>query len=131
LFKKAYGRPPNYDDIGRAIAAYERTLVFLGSPFDRFLAGDEQAISEQARQGWVLFNGKARCVSCHAINPSNPLGTDNRFHNIGVAARHQNFNELAKKAPQTLAQTKGEAGLEAGAHLALETRKAEPGPLPA
>jgi cytochrome c peroxidase len=127
LFKRAYGRPPNYDDIGRAIAAYERTLVFLGSPFDRFLAGDEQAISDQAKQGWVLFNGKARCVSCHAINPSNPLGTDNRFHNIGVAARHQNFNELAKKALQTLAQTKGKAGLEAVDHLALETDMSELG----
>ena len=127
LFQKAYGRPPNYDDIGRAIAAFERTLIFLGSPFDRFLAGDSQAISEQAKQGWVLFNGKARCMSCHALNPSNPIGTDNRFHNIGVAARHQNFNALAKKALQTLAQTKGKAGLEAVDHLALETDMSELG----
>ncbi len=127
LFQKAYGRPPNYDDIGRAIAAFERTLVFLGSPFDRFLAGDGQAISDQARQGWVLFNGKARCMSCHALNPSNPIGTDNRFHNIGVAARHQNFNELAKKALKTLAETKGKAGLEAIDHLALETDMSELG----
>jgi len=127
LFQKAYGRPPNYDDIGRAIAAFERTLVFLGSPFDRFLAGDPQAISDQAKQGWVLFNGKARCMSCHALNPSNPIGTDNRFHNIGVAARHQNFRDLAKKALQTLAQTKGKAGLEAIDHLALETDMSELG----
>jgi cytochrome c peroxidase len=127
LFQKAYGRPPNYDDIGRAIATFERTLVFLGSPFDRFLAGDSQAISDQAKQGWVLFNGKARCMSCHALNPSNPIGTDNRFHNIGVAARHQNFRDLAKKALQTLAQTKGKAGLEAIDHLALETDMSELG----
>src|SRR6202007_1824402 len=91
LFQRAYGRAPNYDDLGRAIASFERTLVFLSSPFDRFLAGDEKAISAEAKQGWALFNGKARCVSCHAINGSNPLGTDNRFHNIGVSARHQNF----------------------------------------
>ena len=127
LFQKAYGRPPNYEDIGRAIAAFERTLVFLGSPFDRFLAGDSQAISDQAKEGWVLFNGKARCMSCHALNPSNPIGTDNRFHNIGVAARHQNFNELAKKALQALQGAQGKAGLEAVDHLALETDLSELG----
>ena len=127
LFQKAYGRPPNYEDIGRAIAAFERTLVFLGSPFDRFLAGDSQAISDQAKQGWVLFNGKARCMSCHALNPSNPIGTDNRFHNIGVAARHQNFNELARKALQALQGAQGKAGLEAVDHLALETDMSELG----
>ena len=127
LFQKAYGRPPNYEDIGRAIAAFERTLVFLGSPFDRFLAGDSQAISDQAKEGWVLFNGKARCMSCHALNPSNPIGTDNRFHNIGVAARHQNFNELAKKALQALQGAQGKAGLEAVDHLALETDMSELG----
>ena len=127
LFQKAYGRPPNYEDIGRAIAAFERTLVFLGSPFDRFLAGDSQAISDQAKEGWVLFNGKARCMSCHALNPSNPIGTDNRFHNIGVAARHQNFNELAKKALQVLQGAQGKAGLEAVDHLALETDMSELG----
>jgi cytochrome c peroxidase len=127
LFQKAYGRPPNYEDVGRAIAAFERTLLFLGSPFDRFLAGDEQAISEQARQGWVLFNGKARCMTCHALNPSNPIGTDNRFHNIGVAARHQNFGDLAKKALQALKEKQGKAGLEAVDHLALETDMSELG----
>ena len=127
LFQKAYGRPPNYEDIGRAIAAFERTLVFLGSPFDRFLAGDSEAISDQAKQGWILFNGKARCMSCHALNPSNPIGTDNRFHNIGVAARHQNFNELARKALQVLQGAQGKAGLEAVDHLALETDMSELG----
>jgi cytochrome c peroxidase len=126
-FTSAYGRPPNYDDIGRAIAAFERTLVFLSSPFDRFLAGDTEAISDQARQGWVLFNGKARCMSCHAINPSNPLGTDNRFHNVGVSARHQDFEALATRALQTLAGKQGRAGLEAIDQLALQTDMSELG----
>lgn len=127
LFQRAYGRLPNYDDLGRAIASFERTLVFLSSPFDRFLAGDQKAISEQAKQGWTLFNGKARCVSCHAINTSNPLGTDNRFHNIGVSARHQNFEQLAVKALQTLKGAEGQAGLEAVDRLALETDMSELG----
>src|SRR5262249_16310287 len=127
VFQKAYGRPPNYADLGRAIATFERALVFLGSPFDRFLGGDAQAVSDQAKQGWVLFNGKARCMTCHAINPSNPLGTDNRFHNIGVAARHQNFNELALKPLKALQGKEGKADLEAVDHLALETDMSELG----
>src|SRR6202790_4149444 len=81
-FQKAYGHAPNYDGLGRAIASFERTLIFLDAPFDRFAAGDATALSAAAQRGLALFNGKARCVSCHMINSSNPLGTDNRFHNI-------------------------------------------------
>jgi cytochrome c peroxidase len=127
LFADAYGRAPNFDDLARAIAAFERTMVFLSSPFDRFLAGDQKAISPQAREGWVLFNGKARCVSCHAINRSNPIGTDNRFHNIGVSARHQNFEALARKALDVLRGVEGRAGLEAVDRMALETDMSELG----
>jgi cytochrome c peroxidase len=127
MFQKAYGRKPSYDDVGRAIASFERTLVFLDSPFDRFLAGDNDAISEQARQGWVLYNGKARCVSCHPINPSNPIGTDNRFHNIGVAALHQDFEDLAKKALKELGGKSEKERTEAVDRLALETNLSELG----
>lgn len=123
LFRAAYGREPNAEDLARAIAAFERTLVFLDSPFDRFLAGAEDAISEQAKRGWVLFNGKARCVSCHMLNQSQPLGTDNRFHNIGVSARHQNFEQLAARALELL---EGK-GVEAVDQLALQTDLSELG----
>ena len=97
-FQRAYGRPVNYPDIGRAIASFERTLIFLDAPYDRFIAGDESAISADARAGWALFNGKARCMTCHTLNQSNPLGTDHRIHNIGVSARHQDFDQLSSKA---------------------------------
>jgi cytochrome c peroxidase len=126
-FEKAYGRTPTYDDLGRAIAAFERTLIFLNSPFDRFLGGDTQAISEQARQGWDLYNNKARCVTCHPINPSNPIGTDNRFHNIGVAARHQDFEQLARRSLKELSGLKGQQRVEAVDRLALETDLSELG----
>lgn len=78
-FQKAYRRQVNYDDIGRAIAAFERTLIFMDSPFRRFLNGDENAISSEANQGWVLYNEKGRCVTCHPMNPSNPLGNRQSF----------------------------------------------------
>ena len=123
-FGKAYGRQVNYEDIGRAIAAFERTLIFVDSPFRRFLAGDETAISAEAIQGWVLFNEKGRCVTCHPINTSNPLGTDNRFHNVGVSARHQDFGGLAKQALRALQRDSSQEKLE---ELALSTDMSELG----
>lgn len=124
LFQAAYGSAPNYDDLAKAIAVFEHTLVFLDSPFERFLAGDQNAIPEQAKRGWALFNGKARCMSCHRFNRSNPSGSDSRFHNIGVAARNQNFEALAVKALAAL-QSKG--GIEAVDRLALQTDMSELG----
>jgi cytochrome c peroxidase len=104
MFQAAYGRDVNYDDIGRALASFERTLIFLDAPFDRWLRGEANAISADAKLGWVLFNGKGRCMTCHPMNAANPLGTDNRFHNIGVSARHQDFGALATKALKALAE---------------------------
>ena len=123
-FQEAYGRPVNYDDIGRAIGAFERTLIFLDSPFRRFLEGDPKAISADARAGWDLFNGKARCTACHQMNLSNPLGTDNRFHNIGVSARHHDFESLAGKALKLLKEDVSEKKLD---ELALSTPMSELG----
>ena len=123
-FEAAYGRHVNYADIERAIAAFERTLVFLDAPLDQFLRGDEDALSADAKKGWELFNGKARCVTCHPINRSNPLGTNHRFHNIGVAARHQDFEALARKALEALARDDSEEALD---HLALATDLSELG----
>jgi len=123
-FQAAYGRDVNYEDIGRAIGAFERTLVFLDSPFQDFLIGDTSAISAEAAAGWELFNGKARCVSCHQMSRSNPLGTDNRFHNIGVSARHQDFEGLARQGLKALAEDPSEQKLE---ELALNTDFSELG----
>ncbi len=123
-FKSAYGREMNYEDVGRAIAAFERTLIFVDSPFRRFFNGDASAISAQAKAGLELFNGKARCVACHPMNPSNPLGSDNRFHNVGVSARHQNFKELARKALKALGEGASEQKLD---ELAVGTDLSELG----
>jgi cytochrome c peroxidase len=124
MFREAYGRDVNYEDIGRAIAAFERTMIFIDSPFRRFLLGDERAVSAEAKQGFRLFNEKARCVTCHPMNLSNPLGTDNRFHNIGVSARTQDFELLARNALTALAQDPSEKKLE---ELAIGTNLSELG----
>ena len=66
-FVQAFGRGVNEQDMLSAIAAYERTLASFDSPFDHFIAGDANAISDSARRGWELFNTKARCHLCHAL----------------------------------------------------------------
>jgi cytochrome c peroxidase len=97
-FKTLFGREPTYNDITAAIAAFERTKYSGNAPFDRFLAGNPQAISDQAQRGWALFQGKGRCSSCHAFNVVSPLFSDQKFHNIGIAAHVKNFSELARNA---------------------------------
>jgi len=123
-FQEAYGRDMNYEDLGRAIGAFERTLVFVDSPFRRFLTGDNQAISAEARAGFELYNGKARCAACHPMSPSNPLGTDNRFHNVGVSARHQDFEALGRQAVRLLQEDPSEQKLD---ELAVGTDLSELG----
>lgn len=67
-------------NIGKAIAAYERTLIIKNTPFDRYIQGDVAAISDSAIRGLKLFEGKGNCAVCHM----GPNLTDNGFHNIGI-----------------------------------------------
>jgi cytochrome c peroxidase len=81
LFQAAFGREPNAEDLARALASYVRTIRSGGSPYDRYLNGDRDALSAEARRGLTLFRGKANCITCHV----GPNLTDERFHNTGVA----------------------------------------------
>ena len=58
-FQKVFGGAPNYDDMVKAIAAYERTQVTFDTPFDRFIAGDNKALDASARRGWLFSTAKA------------------------------------------------------------------------
>ncbi|UTW47401.1 cytochrome-c peroxidase [Bacterioplanoides sp. SCSIO 12839] len=80
-FQKVFGESINETNILKAIATYERTLVSGTAPFDRWVDGDEGAISAQAKAGFELFNGKAGCSGCH----TGWNFTDNQFHDIGLA----------------------------------------------
>lgn len=72
-------------EVTLAIASFERTVVAGNSPFDRyFYGGAEDALTEQQIRGFDLFVNQGRCVSCHVIEQTQALFTDNRFHNIGV-----------------------------------------------
>jgi cytochrome c peroxidase len=69
------------EKIEQSLATFERTIVSPDAPFDRWLHGDEAAISAAAKRGFALFNGKANCAVCH----SGWAFTDAAFHDIGVA----------------------------------------------
>ena len=64
-----------------ALATYERSIVSAAAPFDRWVAGDEEAIDQGAKRGFALFTGKAHCSECH----SGWAFTDGSFHDIGTA----------------------------------------------
>ncbi len=80
LFEDAFGDPTiTAGRIGMAIATYERTLIPDQTPFDAFLAGDQNAMGPDERAGWQVFQN-SRCNECHTA----PLFTDLTFRNIGV-----------------------------------------------
>jgi cytochrome c peroxidase len=81
LFARAYpGEAISQDTVAKAIATFERGIVSGQAPFDRWIAGDPQALSPAARRGFALFNGKARCGTCH----TGWRFTDDGFYDIGV-----------------------------------------------
>lgn len=88
------------DHYAKAIASFERTLIAGDSPFDRFFyGGDPEAMSEAAIRGFRVFTGQGRCVSCHTVEQTQALFTDNRFHNIGVGFKRirGKENDIAAK----------------------------------
>jgi cytochrome c peroxidase len=80
MFDEVFGAEPTLELVGKAIAAYERTIVTPNSPFDRYVAGERTALSDSEKRGLLLFIGKASCTQCH----SGPNFTDNKYHNLGV-----------------------------------------------
>jgi cytochrome c peroxidase len=104
-FQRVFGRPLNGPDLLRAIASYERSQLSFDSPFDHFIAGDNNAIDASAKRGWELFNTQARCNKCHALTDSQrdvTVFTDNDFHNIGIGIIRHNVVALARQAEQLI-----------------------------
>jgi len=83
LFEAAFpGKAVAPESIAKAIAVYERTVVSGRAPFDDWIDGDEKAISERAKHGFVVFNTKGNCMQCH----SGWNFTDDSFHDLGLAS---------------------------------------------
>lgn len=78
-FENVFGGPATEENVPQALAAYMRTIIGGNTPFDRWQAGDESAVSEEAKRGWQVFRVKG-CAECHA----GALFTDQQFHNVGI-----------------------------------------------
>ncbi len=79
-FKKLYPDGLTAENVGKGIGAFTRSIITRNSAFDRYLKGDDSAMSAKALRGLMLFVGKARCAACHdGVN-----FTDDSFHNTGL-----------------------------------------------
>jgi cytochrome c peroxidase len=79
-FQEVFGTKVTHTGIARALAAFERTLVTGASPYDRYLAGGKDALSDDARRGMELFFGDAGCARCH----HGPLLSDEKFYRLSA-----------------------------------------------
>jgi cytochrome c peroxidase len=99
-FQDVFGSEVNKEGISQAIAAFERTVLSGNSPYDKFMAGDENALNEAQKRGLELFNNSG-CAECHTP----PLFSSYDFYNAGVS--------IEKNEPGRKAVTNDEADLGA------------------
>ena len=90
------GAPINIDTIVQAVAAFERSIEPEQAPFDRWVAGDEGAMTPAAKRGFELFNGKGLCFACHG----GWRFTDDKFHDIGTTTTDRGRGVALKDDPQ-------------------------------
>lgn len=79
-FRNVFGGEINRDRIAVALAAFQKSIISDNSPLDRFMKGDESALTLIQKEGYDIFVGKGNCIACH----NGPNLTDNKFYNIGV-----------------------------------------------
>jgi cytochrome c peroxidase len=86
-FENVFDAPVNADGISKAIAAFVRTLVSGDSPYDKYVAGNKNALTESAQRGLKLFmSDRLKCSVCH----SGPNFTDEKYHNNGAKINSEN-----------------------------------------
>ncbi|REA61532.1 cytochrome-c peroxidase [Dyadobacter luteus] len=102
-FQKIFKAEVNARNLQKAIASFERTLETTNTPYDRFLDGNEDALTPAAKRGRILFIGKANCATCH----SGEDFTADRFKNIGLF----NGAELADAGRFTITKDSSHIGL--------------------
>lgn len=93
LFKSAYGDSKiNFDRIAEALSFFQKHIKSRPGPFDKFLKGEHQALTDQEILGLHLFRTKARCMNCHFGS----MLTDNSFHNIGLTYYKRELEDLGR-----------------------------------
>ncbi len=81
-FKKVFNAPADEKNVVQCLTTFMRTIVSKDTAFDKFLAGDQKAISDSAKRGWEIFQ-KVKCTNCHV----GALLTNLQFHNVGVGMK--------------------------------------------
>jgi cytochrome c peroxidase len=80
-FQRSYQSTPSAQRASEALAAFVSVLESGASPWDRYEAGDRQAVGPDAVAGFEVFRNLAQCALCHPP----PLYTDHEFHRLGIA----------------------------------------------
>jgi cytochrome c peroxidase len=95
-FAAAFPETPQVNalNLAKALATYERTFVSPSTRFDRWIAGDPQALTAGEVAGFRLFTGKAGCVKCH----SGFAFTDYAFHDIGLPSEDRGRGAVLRLA---------------------------------
>lgn len=88
------------ENLLKAIATYERTIVAGWAPFDKWIDGDDTAISNSAKRGFVIFNGVGKCASCH----QGWNFTDNQFHDIGLPIKKDDLGRAVQEPDNPFAK---------------------------
>lgn len=105
-----------FSNIGKSVEAYQRLLITPDAPFDRYVAGDEAAMSLEAQRGLKIFIGKGGCVNCH----NTPRFTDNAFHNIGVPMGSEEDKGRFQGIPKLLNNMFNSSGIYSDSRAASE-----------
>jgi len=90
MWEKAFsaGADPYGPRMFNVVGEFLKTIESKNVPLDKYLKGDQSAISSQAKEGLALFTGKANCISCH----NGPLASDGKLHRLGVPENPQVWN---------------------------------------
>ena len=104
LFRETIGHRPSANDMSRALAAFQRTLISAESRVDRFLNSGGSVLTRLEYDGFHVFTQRAACSNCHDLFPPRldgrrghrPLFTDFRFHNVGIGFRAGRFTDTGR-----------------------------------
>jgi cytochrome c peroxidase len=93
-FRKVFGGEVTRERMAMALAAFQRSIISVNSPLDRFLNGDKKALSADVKKGYDIFTGKGKCAECHdGVNLA-----DDKFYALNVPE-----NEEQEKDPRVAA----------------------------
>ena len=105
-FQRAYpGEEINKDTVSKAIASFERTIVSNNSPFDQWIRGDKNAMTDQQVRGFEVFvsQDQGNCAACHSA----PNFVDDGFHNIGLPSWGDKEPDVGRYAHKPIGLMKG------------------------